>query len=212
MNLVAVILCGGTSRRMGADKAMLDFRGEPMLSRVVRLLSEASGMSTIACVAAKGQQLPPLPPTVQVVQDRTDDCGPLEGLASGLASILASLSTSGQHAEAVFVTTCDAPLLVSAVPQYLASLLGDHDAVVPKIDGQLYPLTAIYRPEVLEVADARLLRGARRVIDFVTELNVRYVSADELRSVDPQLLSLKNCNTVAEYEALLGLDAKTREH
>jgi molybdopterin-guanine dinucleotide biosynthesis protein A len=42
------------------------------------------------------------------------------------------------------------------------------------------------------------------VIDFVAQLNTRYVTAEELRTVDLNLLSLRNCNTMAEYEELLG--------
>lgn len=197
MNLQAIILCGGGSRRMGVEKLALDFHGESMLSRVVRLLKESTGVGQITCVAAKRQALPELPPEVQVVRDRQDDCGPLEGLAVGLKACSA--------ADAVFVTTCDAPLLVPALPAHLATLLGEHDAVVPNIDAQLYPLTAVYRPSVQVTADARLARGKRRVIDFVAELKGRYVSADELRTVDAQLLSLRNCNTMEEYEELCKL-------
>lgn len=204
MNLAAIVLCGGGSRRMGCDKLALDFHGEPMLLRVVRLLREAPAVGPIACVAAKNQLLPDLPHKVLLARDRQDDCGPLEGLATGLHAT--------SDADAVFMTTCDAPLLVPALPNHLASMLGEFDAVVPRIEEQLYPLTAVYRPTVQTIADARLARGQRRVIDFVAELNARYVAVDELRAADPELLSLRNCNTMEEYRALLEFDAKTQRH
>jgi molybdopterin-guanine dinucleotide biosynthesis protein A len=203
-NLHALILCGGTSRRMGRDKATLDFAGEPMLTRVVRRLSAMIPLENIVCVAAKGQALPPLPSQVRVVFDRQEDCGPLEGLATGLSALA--------DADAVFVTTCDAPMIVPELPYFLASHLADHDAVVPRIDGQLYPLTAVYRPQVAKFADQRLARGEGRVIDWVAELDVCYLSREELAGVDPELVSMRNCNTPEELEALLEVDAKTRKH
>ncbi|WP_442484171.1 molybdenum cofactor guanylyltransferase [Aeoliella sp. SH292] len=203
-NLHALILCGGTSRRMGRDKATLDFAGEPMLARVVRRLSATIPVENILCVAANGQALPPLPSPVRIVFDRQEDCGPLEGLATGLSALA--------DADAVFVTTCDAPLIVPEVPEFLARQLANHDAVVPRINGQLYPLTAVYQPRVASVADSRLARGERRVIDWVTELDVRYLSREELTAVDPELVSMRNCNTQEELEELLEVHAKTRKH
>lgn len=180
---------------MGVDKAAIDFHGEPMLARVVRLLIGELSAEQIVCIAAREQTLPKLPAGVRTVRDRQEDCGPLEGLATGLEE--------SQDADAVFATTCDAPLLQPALPRLLTKFLSDHDAVVPRVDGQLYPLTAIYRPSVLAAADARLARGERRVIDFVAELNARYLTTAELSAADPLLLSLRNCNTMDEYRALL---------
>lgn len=201
MNLSAIVLCGGSSRRMGRDKSSLDFGVETMLGRVVRQLAIQTPVDRIVCVAAIEQTLPELPRGVRVVHDRRPDAGPLEGLATGLSEL--------SMAEAAFVTTCDAPLVAPELPEFLASLLDEHDAVAPRIDGQLYPLTAVYRSKVHEIANRRLADGQRRVIDFVAELNVRYID-DELKRIDPQLLSIRNCNTMAEYAALLEIDANTQ--
>lgn len=201
MNVSAIILCGGGSRRMGCDKAMLDFGGQPMLAHVVERISSDVPIDQMVCVAAAEQPLPSLPTGVRVIRDRTPDCGPLEGLAAGLSALADS--------RAVFVTTCDAPLVVPKLPRFLLHLLGDYDAVMPRIDGQLYPLTAIYRPAIGAIADRRLADGQRRVIDFVAELNVRYVD-EELKQVDPQLLSIRNCNTMEEYAEMVEIDAKAQ--
>ncbi|MCO6046685.1 molybdenum cofactor guanylyltransferase [Aeoliella sp. ICT_H6.2] len=203
MNPWAIILCGGGSRRMGRDKATLEFAGQPMLTGVVQRLSATIPPARMLCVAAQGQTLPELPAEVNIVFDRTSDCGPLEGLATGLSTTSA--------ADAVFVTTCDAPLVAPELPTFLASMLGEQDAVVPRLDGQLYPLTAVYRPSVAKLADERLARGERRVIDWVAELNARYVSREELAEVDPELWSLRNCNTPEEYAALVEAGGKIGE-
>jgi len=201
MNLSAIILCGGGSRRMGCEKASLAFGDEAMLARVVRLVCEVIPLERIVCVAAKTQSLPELPAGVKVVRDRQPDCGPLEGLATGLAAV-------SEFAECAFVTTCDAPLLVPEFVTKLASVVREHDAVVPKINGQWYPLSAVYRTSVLEAADERLRNNQRRVIDFVEAINARAVGREEFSEVDPNLLSVRNCNTMEEYQKLLAADER----
>ncbi|MGI9455711.1 MAG: molybdenum cofactor guanylyltransferase, partial [Aeoliella sp.] len=103
------------------------------------------------------------------------------------------------------------PLLTPKLATRLAALAEGFDAVAPHIDGQWYPLTAVYRTKLHTLIDERLVRGERRVIDFVETIKVRRIDRNELRLVDQQLLSLRNCNTEEEYrELLLAFDAKTR--
>ena len=68
MNLGAVVLCGGESRRMGRPKAWLPFGPELMLQRVVRLVGTVA--RPIVVVAAPGQDLPELPAGVSIVTRR----------------------------------------------------------------------------------------------------------------------------------------------
>ena len=63
MELGAVVLCGGQSRRMGQPKAWLQFGPERLLQRVVRLVGSGIGDGPIVVVAAPGQDCPPLPPS-----------------------------------------------------------------------------------------------------------------------------------------------------
>ena len=109
LKLGGIVLAGGQSRRMGRAKATLPFGPETMVERIVRVVGEVC--SPIVVVAAAGQELPRLNPAVIVVRDSQPDCGPLEGMASGLRQLTA--------VDAVFITGCDTPLLRSAL--YFAS-------------------------------------------------------------------------------------------
>ena len=89
MNLGAVILCGGESRRMGQPKAWLPFGPERMLQHVVRLVSTVTDQ--VVVVAAPGQDLPPLPVSVAVAHDPVGDWDRCRGwppawLPSGIRS------------------------------------------------------------------------------------------------------------------------------
>ena len=197
----AVVLCGGQSTRMGRDKATLPFGlHETMLQRVVRLLGEVVPLQRIVCAAAPGQQLPPLPADVRVVVDRQPGSGPLAGLVAGLAAL-------DEQADAVFVTSCDVPLLVPAIVQRMFELLDVSDPaadIVAPHDGErFHPLAAVYRIDVLPVAEALLESDDRSLMALLDTCLTPRVAADELRDVDPELLSLTACNTPEEYEQAL---------
>src|SRR6516165_10634403 len=113
-----IVLCGGQSSRMGRPKAWLPFGAELMLPRVVRLVSEA--VTPVVVVAAPGQDMPPLPPTVEIVRDPEPGRGPLRGLATGLAAL------QGVAAVA-YLSSCDVPFLRPAFVRRLIDLLGEHD-------------------------------------------------------------------------------------
>jgi molybdopterin-guanine dinucleotide biosynthesis protein A len=189
-----IVLCGGESRRMASSKAWLPFGPELMLQRVVRLVGEA--VQPVLVVAGADQPLPPLPPTVRVVHDRHPHGGPLAGLAAGLAAV------SGQ-AEAAFVTACDAPLLQSALVRRMIELLADYEIAVPQRQGRDEPLAAVYRTRVLPWVEALLDAGRLRPAFLFDQVRTRRINARELADVDPQLQSLINVNTPADYHAAL---------
>lgn len=191
-----IVLAGGRSRRMGSAKEWLDFAGVSMLRRVVETV--ASQTAPVAVARSKGQLLPTLPPGIIVTEDEVDDCGPLGGLAAGLAALEGA-------ADAVFLSSCDAPLLQPAFIRLVAQSLGDYDIAVPWVAGRYHPLAAAYRARLLPVARKLLTAGERRMHLLFPEARVKVLEASFLRSVDTALYSLRNCNTKEEYRELLRL-------
>jgi molybdopterin-guanine dinucleotide biosynthesis protein A len=179
---------------MGRAKAKLPFGPETMLERVVRRVGEAVGPVVVA--AASGQALPSLPPTVRVVCDRLAGRGPLEGIRAGLAAL-------GHEVEAAFVTACDVPFLLPEFVDRMTALSAEYDAAVPHVDGRDQPLAAVYRPAVLPHLEALLAADRLRPAFLFDEVRTRRVGADELTAVDPELASLANVNTTADYLAAL---------
>jgi molybdenum cofactor guanylyltransferase len=194
LKLGGIVLAGGQSRRMGRAKATLPFGPETMVERIVRVVGEVC--SPIVVVAAAGQELPRLNPAVIVVRDSQPDCGPLEGMASGLRQLTA--------VDAVFLTGCDTPLLRSAFVFRIAKMLDqDHEAVVPVINDLPQPLAGVYRPSVRAEVEAMLASGQRRMFDLPRRIVVLQVDANRFRDIDPLLGSLRNVNTPDEYRAAL---------
>ena len=201
MTLGAVVLCGGQSRRMGADKAWLPFGPEVLLQRVVRLVGEAVG--PVVVVAAEGQNLPALPESVRIIRDPIADRGPLVGLGAGLAALTGL-------AELAYATSTDAPFLAPGWVGHLAGLIGDHDAAVVHAGGFPHPLAAVYRIATVGPAIERLAQQGRSSLrDLLGDVRTLAVPGLAMEGVDPGLATLRNLNTSDNYrDAMreLGLD------
>jgi molybdopterin-guanine dinucleotide biosynthesis protein A len=179
---------------MGRPKAWLPFGDELMLPRVVRLLGEA--VAPLAVVAAPGQDVPSLPPGVAIVRDAEEGRGPLQGLTAGLQALQG-------RADAAYVSSCDVPFLQPAFVRRLIEQLGEYTICVPEVGGYRHPLAAVYRIEVVAAA-MRLLAQNRLAPTFLfEEVPTRIVGPNELADVDATFQTLRNLNTLGDYEAAL---------
>ena len=188
----AAILTGGTSRRMGKDKAWLRLQepdGKTLIEAVLELLEPdyqpvriLAGQSPVAPYAALG---------VAVQPDRIPHSGPLGGIHAALATA---------ERDIVLVAACDLPFLTREFLAGLSSLISGHDAVVPRPGGVPVPVCAFYTKRCLPALEARLDRGELKAADFLDDLGVRWVEGDELARLDPQGTALFNLNTPEDVE------------
>src|SRR5437867_2135004 len=82
--LTAVLFAGGESRRMGADKAMLEIGGEPLWARQLRRLRELQPERILISARSKPAWCPA---EIETVLDEPPSRGPLSGLAAALKII-----------------------------------------------------------------------------------------------------------------------------
>jgi molybdopterin-guanine dinucleotide biosynthesis protein A len=188
-----IVLCGGKSTRMGSPKALLPFGPETMLQRVVRLLSGV--VAPIVVVAAADQELPPLPRDAIVTRDERDARGPLEAIRAGLKALPPGV-------EAAYVTSCDVPLLVPNFVRQMLDLAHGYDVAVMEIDGFTHPLSAVYRRATLPVVEDLLARDRLRPVFLFEAVKTRRVRPEDM-TADPELRTLRNLNTRADYERAL---------
>lgn len=206
VRVAGIVLAGGRSRRMGTDKALLELDGLPSVIRVVAALAH---LGPIFVVAAAAQLLPPLAATI--VRDELPDTGPLHGLALGLRAATAA------GADVAVVCATDLPLLRRCVVDALLARLGEHDVLLPLVDGHEQPLSAVYRTGLAPTAEQLVAAGERRLRALLTHADVRRLDGAELagdaavRADDPHLHSFRSANTPQEWALLTGLDAGRRE-
>jgi len=132
---------------------------------------------------------------VEAVVDRFPGCGPLAGIHAAL------LATRHPH---VFVAACDMPGLDPGVIRFLLARIGAADAVVPRWEGDVEPLHAIYAAHCLPAMEASLRAGRYALRDFLGTIRVDYVGEAELRRVRGAAASLTNVNTPEELAAVGG--------
>jgi uncharacterized protein YhfF/molybdopterin-guanine dinucleotide biosynthesis protein A len=190
---------------MGEPKALLDWRGTPLVVHVARVVAEVA--APVVVVGAPGQELPPLPEGVEATRDAVADRGPLEGLAAGIRAI-------GARADSAFVCGADMPLLsAAAVARLAAALTAECDAVVVTVDGRDQPLGAVYRCSLLGLAEELLASGERRLGLVAERTRTHRIEADAalraaLRSVNtPEELTAARVEAFwSEFVAATGID------
>jgi molybdenum cofactor guanylyltransferase len=184
-----IVLAGGHSRRMGTAKALVPWRGAPLVAHVAAIVAEAA--APVVVVRAPELELPPLPAGVEIAEDAVADRGPLEGIAAGLRALAG-------RCDVVFVAAVDMPLLHPAFVRAVAAAVTGYDAAVPHAGGRDHPLAAAYRAEILPAVERRLAAGELRATALLGDLHVRRLGDGELVHPD----SLRNANTPAELEEL----------
>ena len=190
----AVILGGGRSRRMGTHKANLPMGTRTLLEHAEHAFLKI--VDHVVVVMARGLPQPTLSERTTLLRDENEDLGPLEGLRVGLQYCQAK-------ADVVYVGTCDAPLVIPEFYEVLFQHLQNGDAAVPRIDSQIYPLSAVYRPSILSTVEARVQQRQLRVKELLTHIDTQWVEHEALRQVDPNLQTIHNVNTPHEYQDLL---------
>ena len=163
----AVLLAGGESRRMGADKAIILFRGKTLWQIQLELLRKL-GPSKIFVSARTDPSWRPA--DVQFVADVPPSRGPLSGLAASMAKMRTA------HLLALAI---DMPFMSENFLRYLCDQIEPGIGVVPKLHSRAEPLAAIY-PREAENDFCNALAGA----DFSLQSLVRrLVEIGKLREV-----------------------------
>ncbi|MCM2256510.1 MAG: molybdenum cofactor guanylyltransferase [Vicinamibacteria bacterium] len=147
------VFCGGHSRRMGHDKALLPFGATDLLGHAVeRLRAAGAGRVALLCGAEPRHAHRGWP----LVPDAVADAGPAGGLLAALRTLAAG--------ERALVLAVDVPHVPAPLLHALATL--DADAVVPEGAAGPEPLVACYDAACAGPLAECLARGEARMTAF----------------------------------------------
>lgn len=213
--MTAIVLAGGRSRRMKADKAGLDVGGRTLLEHVLAqveplfdevLISLSPGQerplrvgSTRNDAAGPGKSLPSVRRpavrmSVRVVEDEAPGFGPLAGILAGLREA---------RNDACMIIACDIPDIDVPLLEALAGTTCGSEITVPVGPSGLFePLFALYRKSIIPRIEALLAAGERSVLPLFNICRTALVQFD-----DPG--RLRNLNTRADLESYLRSIGKT---
>jgi molybdopterin-guanine dinucleotide biosynthesis protein A len=188
--LSVAILAGGTSRRMGRDKALMPFLGRPLILRVYERLQSLS--DEVFVMTSRPAELAFLGIPV-----RSDLVLPGQG---SLVGIYSSLLTATKPF--VGMAGCDMPFTNPALFEYERDVMttSDADVVVPSTSSGLEPLHAVYRRETcLPVLQAELEAGERKIIAWFPRVKVQILPVEVIAKYDQHQMTFWNLNTPEEF-------------
>jgi molybdenum cofactor guanylyltransferase len=187
---------------MGTPKATLEWHGSTLLRRTVGILARVTN-GPVVVVRAPGQELPGLPKGTLITDDPREGKGPVQGIAAGLAAL-------GGRADIAFISSTDMPFLHPAFIRRVLRVLGDNegtDVALPFARGYKQPLAAAYRVSLADTAERLVKEDRLRPAFLFGECAVEQLDDDALRqdpvlaALDPDLDSVLNVNTPADYQA-----------
>jgi molybdopterin-guanine dinucleotide biosynthesis protein A len=184
-----VILAGGSSSRMGKNKALLPLPGNQAITFVEYLVSllEEFCSETLIVASDQAHAREYVFPNVRVTIDETPGIGPLMGLYSGLSAIQTTRA---------LVVAVDLPFVKRALLSFLLSQpLPADTLLIPLIHNIPQVLLALYPRTILSFVKEQLLLGRRDLRCLLKVAPVQFVEEAQLIQIDPQLRSFMNINT-----------------
>ena len=175
MRVTGLVLAGGYSRRMGADKSALVLPdGRTLLRRQVALMQQA-GVAEV--LVARRRDQPPVAAPARTVIDIVHDHGPLAGIAAGLAQIAGG---------ALLFLAVDMPFVSTAVLRRMIDLSTSGCGVVPHRGKGIECLIGVFPQTLAALAASRVAAGRLRVRDFAA---VAEMSGHAMRwEIPPRLI------------------------
>ena len=185
----AAVLAGGASRRMGRAKAALAYGAGTLLEHQTSRLADV--FSDVYAVLKETPEFAVGP--ARVLLDRSQEHAAIHGLVRVLEDV----------EDRVFVLAVDLPVLPADAMRAVAarSLGSAAPAVLPRADGRLQPLAAVWRRAVLPAARERIARGELSLQGLAEEVGADLMPEEDWRRADPSGNGFTNLNTLEQYLA-----------
>jgi len=186
----AAILAGGSSRRMGTPKAMLEWQGRPLLEHVAIRLQTA--FSQVVVVGGEAAWV--TAPGVEWIPDEQPGAG-----------VAAAILTALRHLQRpCFVCACDMPLVNAQFGRWLIENAAAAAAHVPRWQGQAQPLHAAWLPDAAPCIEASLQQGEYAVWRILQRMEragtLRWAEEEVVRRFDATGQCFVNLNTPQEWQ------------
>jgi molybdenum cofactor guanylyltransferase len=165
-----IVLAGGKSSRMGTDKALLLYRGIPLVSHAVSLLKQVCSKVIISSntmsYAFTGCEIFP-------------DEFSINASMAGIATALVHSETEWN-----FVLSCDMPLIDPGFMRSMLEVKAGYDVIAPvHADGSIEPLCAVYNKRVMDTLNRHLSEGQYSLRNFILESVYRLIDTGNSRAM-----------------------------
>jgi len=181
--MTGAVLVGGKSRRMGFNKAFIEFNGRTIVEGAIETMAPL--FPDLMIVASSDNILEYEHLDVRLVADVYAGAGSLGGIYTALFH---------SPSPYCFVTACDMPLLDSAVIERMVAEAKGHDALIPYINGRFHPLHAIYSRRCMATMEEMIEGGDLTIGNLYERINVKALNEEFFHDTH-DLPFLTNLNT-----------------
>jgi molybdenum cofactor guanylyltransferase len=182
-----VILAGGQNKRFdGQNKAFIHVGGKRIVDRLLDVYARLFDQ----IVLVTNDPAAYMDVEALIVTDHYPIRSSLNGLHAGLFA--------AAH-EYAFFTACDAPFIkASLIQRVLDNIAPKADIIIPATAAGYEPMFAVYKKNCLPAMVWQLERELLKIQGLFRKVRVKTVAEEDLREVDPELVSFFNVNTPEE--------------
>ncbi len=179
-----VILAGGKNRRLpGKKKTFRRVGNEMILEGIYEVFSQL--FKEVIIVVNEPEEFAGW--DLAVVTDIIPAGCALAGIHTGL------FYASFPH---VYVTACDTPFLnLKVIKHLVGKIQPGYDVIVPRTQGGLEPLSAVYSKRCIPLIEDNLERNIFMIKKFFKQRKIMEVPMEELKPLDPDMRFAFNINT-----------------
>ncbi|WP_282135696.1 molybdenum cofactor guanylyltransferase [Seonamhaeicola maritimus] len=183
-NITGIILAGGKSSRMGADKGFIKLNNKSFAEYSIKalkpLVNDIIIVSDNPDYDAFGYKR---------ILDEIKDAGPVAGIYSGL---------NASKTENNLILSCDIPLIKTGVLEKLIESFDDDSEVIQiESNGKTMPLIALYKKQNAKVFLEALQNDERRLRRVINSLKTKNVVLN-----DDEQNTTMNVNTKEELKTI----------
>ena len=185
--VVAAILAGGKSRRMGQDKAFVKIDGVFMIEKVLDVITPLISQTVIIANNPEAYRRFSLP----VYADTITGMGPLSGLHTAFEKT---------GAEKILLVACDMPHINPDIVRYLIEYdEWKEEALIPFAGGREQGLLALYKRSAIDKVANDILQKAIQFDQFRKVISKRLIAEEELEKIEPSLKTFDNINSQEDF-------------
>lgn len=151
----AYILCGGESKRMGADKGLVKFKNKPLVQYTIEVATPFFDNIFLLTSNPNYKQF-----GLELISDIYPKLGPLGGIFSAL---------SHRKNQQIFILPCDVPLISKEFIAFFLEKSKQYKSAVVQHQEQLHPLIGKYDSALVPNIESDLKSQRLKMQQFVKE-------------------------------------------
>ncbi|MEM0287553.1 MAG: NTP transferase domain-containing protein [Nitrososphaerota archaeon] len=203
-----LLLAGGLSNRMGKDKRFVKLSGTPIIEKAIQ---SAKRLTPNLILSIHNEQdverIKAISTSLKIVVDDNHDLrSPLLGIYSASKYV---------KTNSTIVLPSDSPIVLPSFIQIIVKYLEEFDAVVPTWpDGKIEAIHAAYRTDKLYTISKSLLNSRSLDVKSIplAMQNVLFLSTEQIKNVDPNLVSLIDIDTPNDLQMYTKLNKQVQQY